>query len=183
MTVGTLSFYRERLRVNRHRLDQELEEHAQRLEEIGRRCAGLNREVEATRSDRDVKLAQLVRRVKSTDPKATAPVIDAEAALDPVVSQANSGLRDKQLEHAEWEALNRAWYQRGFDLKALGELYGAQYFAINSVSGNGGERVPDASLRQAMREASTVAGSSVPAFTRIGKLVEAELHGVRRRWS
>lgn len=182
--MATLSSYRDRLRVNRHRLDQELEEHAQRLEEIGRRCAELNREVEAARATRDMVLARLVRRVKATDPKATAPIIEAEAALDPNMIGALELLRDKQLEHAEWEALNRAWYQRGFDLKALGELFGAQYFAVTSVSGpDRGERMKqaDAAVRQAMRDASAKVDSSVSAFTRLGEQAQAEASGIRRR--
>lgn len=178
-----IDFYRGKLRVNRHRLDQELEEHAQRLEEIGRKCAELNRGVESARADRDMTLAQLARRLRANEPKTTASMLDAEAALDPQVSQANARLRDKQQEHAEWEALNRAWYQRGFDLKALGELYGAQYFAIDSVTGpTRGEalRAADTAARQALRDASARVESSVAAFTRIGER-DAVVPGVRRR--
>lgn len=168
-----LDFYRSRLKINRHGLDVALEHHAQFLEEIGRECARVHREVETARSHRDMALAALVRRLKATEPKATAPLIDAEATLDPIVAGANFKLRDKQQEHAEWEALNRAWYQRGFDLKALGELYGAQYFAIDSVSAP----LPSQQQRQAMREAS----AAVSQFTRIGRQDEVGSTGIRRR--
>ena len=175
-----IGFYRDRLRVNRHRLDEELEEHAQRLEEIGRRCAHLNRAVERARVDRDMAMARLVRRLKASEPKATAPIIEAEAAFDEALRACNEALRDAQLEHSEWEALNRAWYQRGFDLKALGELYGAQYFAIDSVSGDAarGERRkgPDAEARRAMRDAS----AAVDQFRRMAVGPE-RAGGVRRR--
>lgn len=193
--MADIAFYRDRLRVNRHRLDEELEQHAQYLEEIGRECARLNREVERSRVKRDITQAQLVRRIKANDPKATVPVIEAELTLDPGMLGANELLRDAQEEHAEWEALNRAWYQRGFDLKALGELYGAQYFSINSVTGpEPGERRKQADevVRRALRDASAAVDaerphrrSSVEQFERIGKRAEEERIaggvGLRRR--
>lgn len=191
--MASIDFYRDRLRVNRHRLDEELAEHSQRLEEIGRECARLNRAVDRARADRDITLARLVKRVKEADPKATVPVIESHAALDPGVVGANELLRDAQEEHALWEALNRAWYQRGFDLKALGELYAAQYFVVDSVTGPGpGERrkQADETVRRAMRDASAAVdarsgSAAVEQFRRIGLRAEEERAaaqaGVRRR--
>lgn len=38
-----------------------------------------------------------------------------------------------QAEHEEWQGIYEAWRSKGFNLKALGALFEAQYFTINSA--------------------------------------------------
>jgi hypothetical protein len=131
----TLIELRNMLRINRHRLDDELEIQAEILEKIGRSVVTLNsRQIELKRL-LDVAEAKIIARIKENDPKTTNPMAEKEAKDDREYLRAWQAYQAARSEHEEWESLYKAWHARGFDIKALGELFANQYFAINAVRG------------------------------------------------
>lgn len=144
------------LRINRHRLDDELEIHSQVMEEIGRTVVKLNSMQLELKRKLAIAEAQAVSDLKDADPKMSNPIAEKEAARDRNVGRAWEAWQAARAELEEWESVQKSWYQRGFDLKALGDLFAHQYFAMDSIRGpypSGME-----SLRGQMREASGNAG-------------------------
>lgn len=162
-TPQALEQYRRRLRINKHQLDDELESHAQTLEEIGELTAAAERAMTDAKRVFERTCAMHVNIVKVNDPKATEVVIKASITLDRECRRDEAMYLDAKQAHAEWDSLARAWYQRGFDLKALGELFVGQYFVARDA-GREPTPLPSQQRRQALREAS----ASVDQFTRMG---------------
>lgn len=125
--------YRRMLIVNRHRLDEELELQAHVLEEIGRRTAMAEAVATSAKDTSAEAEARMTRRLRQDDPRATVDLIKATITLDRECQTLRAREVHARMEADEWHALDKAWYQRGFDLKALGELFVAQYFTINSI--------------------------------------------------
>lgn len=147
-----LSEVRNMLRINRHRLDDELEIHADVLDRIGQEVARHNsRMLEAKKQLSAVK-AQVIEQLKADDPKMTNPMAEDAAARDRDYSEAWAKYQVARQAHEEWESAYKAWYQRGFDLKALGDLFANQYFAISDIRGPYPENTEN--FRRRAREAS-----------------------------
>lgn len=168
--MATIQQYRNMVRINRHRLDDELEINAQMMEEIGQQAAAADRRAIALKLAYEQVAARLVRNIKANDPKVTAVLLESEITLDRDCCTAQQAHAEAHQVAAEWSALSKAWYQRGFDMKALSELYVAQYFVINSTGR--AERKPeiDQAARAAMRSASSV----VSQFSRIADAQERD---------
>lgn len=151
-----ISEVRNMIRINRHRLDDELEINAQVMEEIGRTVSRLNGVQLELKRKLAIAEAKAISELKEADPKMSNPIAEKEAARDRDVNRAWEAWQGSRAELEEWESVQKAWYQRGFDLKALGDLFAHQYFAMDSIRGpypSGME-----SLRGQMREASGNAG-------------------------
>lgn len=133
--MTSLDNYRAMLRINRHRLDDELECHAQISEEIGREVARKNSYMLEKKKSLDTTLARLISKLKATDEKMSNPVAENEAKRDSQYDEAWKGWQATRAELEEWQAVKDAWYQKGFDLKALGDLYAHQYFALDAIRG------------------------------------------------
>ena len=168
--MATIQQYRNMVRINRHRLDDELEMNAQIMEEIGQQAGAAERRATALKLEYEQVAARLVRNIKANDPKATAVLLESEITLDRACCTAQYAHADAQQIAAEWSALAKAWYQRGFDMKALSELFVAQYFVIDSTGR--AERKPE--IDQAARAAMRSASSSVSQFSRIAEAQERD---------
>jgi len=132
----TAQFVRDLLPTRKHRLDDELEVHADVLERISAEVARRNTDSLAAKDE----FSRVEARVYVD--------LHKEAARNGVkitVDQANSGvklsrernaaMKDWQAArelHEEWQGLYEAWRTKGFNIARLTELHGAQYFAINS---------------------------------------------------
>lgn len=147
-----LDYFRARLRINKHALDDELEQHADNLEKIGRYVASAARDEARLKRDLEKAEASRIRDLMSEDPKLSHAKASGDAKDKREVRDAWEKHQEAKQRLVEWEALEKAWYQRGFDLKALAELFGSQYFVINSAGGSVAGR-DDAHSRAAMREA------------------------------
>lgn len=148
-----LDYFRARLRVNKHRLDDELEQHADHLEKIGRYVASAARDEARLKRDLEKAEASRIRDLMLEDPKLSHAKASGDAKDKREVREAWEQHQEAKQRLVEWEALEKAWYQRGFDIKALAELFGSQYFVINSAGG-AVTGPPDAHSRAAMREAT-----------------------------
>lgn len=143
---------RNMLRINRHRLDDELEINAQVGEEIGREMAKRNSKQLDLKKSLDMVTAAEVARLKEDDPKLSNPAAEKEATRSREWRTAWNDYQAARHEHEEWEIVYKAWISRGFDLKALGELFAHQYFAMDSIRGPYPSKMD--SIRSSMRERS-----------------------------
>lgn len=145
-----IAYYRSLLRVDRNRLDDQLEQNAQSAEEIGREVARRTRNVADLKRELEVTEANIIARLKEADSKLSNPIAEKEARGHRDYRAAWTIYQDAKQELEEWEAVKSAWHQRGFDMKALGELYAQQYFVVDSV-GHRSRATPE-TTRAAMRE-------------------------------
>lgn len=128
-----LTNIRKMLKINRHRLDEELEVNSDIQERIGREVARRNSlMLEAKRMLTETE-ARVIADLKEADPKLSNPIAEKEAQRHRDYRAAWTSYQVARQEHEEWEAAYKAWITRSYDLKALGELYGFQYFTIDSV--------------------------------------------------
>lgn len=141
---------RNMLRINRHRLDDELEINAQIMEMIGREVAKHNSRMLEMKKGVDSTEARVMADLKDADPKMSNPVAEKEAKRNKDYLSAWSAYQLARQTHEEWEAVYKAWVTRSFDLKALGELFAHQYFAIDSI--HAPNLAPSEGTRTAMRE-------------------------------
>ena len=140
--------FRARLRIDKRRLDQELAEQAATLESIGRATAAAARKVAEVKLGLETLEARLLSDL--TQDKAT-PMNKASVLIAQrrEFQEATQRLIDAKHDLAEWEALEKAWYNRGFDLKALVELFQSQFYGETQAAS-----VDVDKLRGAIREQS-----------------------------
>ena len=133
-----LQQYRNAVRINKHRLDDELEIQAQFLEDIGRWVALLDAKAAEAKEELERAEARIFvdLRNRSAD-KMTAPEISARVTTAPERIKAAQLHAQAVHELAEWKSLYEAWRGRGYALKTLADLHGQQYFSITSTGGGG----------------------------------------------
>jgi hypothetical protein len=126
--------FRDRLKIDKHDLDGELEYHSVCLERIGREVAQLNTRQASLKKDLEAAEAMTIARLKE-DTKLSNPLAEKEAQRDPWVIKAWTHYRDAKQEYEEWMALNLAWTARGYNLKTLADLHGQGYYQIDTTVG------------------------------------------------
>ena len=150
MTQG-IDYFRGRLRVNRHRLDDELELQADHMDRIGREVAQATRaEADARRSFERAE-ATIIREAMQDDGKLSHAKASSDAKLHRDWEKPWTVYQNAKQTLLEWESVQKSWYQRGFDLTALGELFAHQYFVVDSLGG----KQEQAQTRSAQREATS----------------------------
>ena len=158
----TIEVFRNMLRVNKHRLDDELEIQGETQERISSHLARLNsRQLELKKSLDSVE-ASVIARLKEGDSKLSNPIAEKEARRDRDYISAWQAWSVARQEYEEWLGLYEAWKSRGYALKTLADLYGDQYYAIDSAGGRVPRDDPDAA-RARLREASNRIGRPDPA--------------------
>lgn len=133
-----LSELRARLRIDKHRLDEELETHSQIQEQIAATVAKLGTEANKAKDELARVEARLAAEAKEEDPKLTVAGVDAEVKKSRERITAWHTYQNAREEHEEWAGLLSAWVSRGYGIKTLADLHGQQYYAITTV--RGGER-------------------------------------------
>jgi len=156
--------YRNMLRVNKHRLDDELEVQSQVMDDISSRLTILNsRTLEANDALKLVE-ARLFRELKDDSEKLTDKAADALVKQDPERKRAWQAAQAARAEHEDWSGLYDAWKARGFALRELCGLYVAQYFTIDSFTSGRDDR-------SAHRGGEAQARAERPAYnSRVGLL-------------
>lgn len=132
-----IAYFRSRIRINKHALDEELEIHADHMERIGRQSAAAARKEAKAKQARDEIEASAVKDLLDDNEKMALNKATSQAKASRAYQQAQSVYLDAQNELAEWQEVEKAWYQRGFDLRALVELFSAQYFQMDPAAGAG----------------------------------------------
>lgn len=132
--MADLDTYRRMLRVNKHRLDEELETQAEIMDRISDRISALS--ARASEAENDLKLteARLFRDFKSDDEKLTDKAADSAVKRHQERISAFRRSISASQELAQWYGLHEAWKARGFSINKLCDLYAAQYFTKDSHS-------------------------------------------------
>lgn len=146
-----LHTYRQMLRVNRHRLDEELELQAEMQERIGRMVAKVNSYMLEQKKGLEATEAEVIDDLKSNDSKLSNPVAEKEARRSKQYTAAWRAYQVARQDYEEWAALYEAWKQRGYSMRGLADLYRDQYFAVTYV--NGANQLTDRELLNKARQA------------------------------
>lgn len=128
-----LDYFRSRLRINRAQLDEELAIHADHSDRISQGVKLATMADARARQSFEVLEAGLVRDLYSDDPKMTQARAAGEVKLRRDWKQAWETYQAVKAILLDWEGLQKAWYQKGFDLKALGDLYAHQYWHPDTI--------------------------------------------------
>lgn len=130
--MTTLKDYRSMLRINRHRLDDELEIQAEVMDRISQEVNRLNSQMLSAKEELLRVEARLMTEI-AEDAPSKMTVAQMEAAV-----RRHKDRRDAWVQYDiarysfdEWEALRDAWKQRGFSIKTLADLYTSHYFTIS----------------------------------------------------
>lgn len=154
--------FRNMLRVNKHRLDDELEMQAQVLEFISSRVARLNS-----------LMLEAKEALKRTEGSLALDLKDAKMLKDELLGRvyehrdykaAWGAYQVARQEHEEWEGLYKAWAQRGKDIDGLGRLYGAQYWQVDALKRREAEESPRAVVERAREERQREREPSTPTL-------------------
>jgi hypothetical protein len=129
--MSTLQTYRNMLRINKHRLDDELEIQAELQERISAQVARLNSQMLEAKDDLAKVEARLTEDYRE-ESKATKDTVEAKVKRHPDRQAAWEKFQMKRADHEEWAGLLEAWKVKGFSIRELCELYGSQYFALSS---------------------------------------------------
>lgn len=154
--MATLEQYRNLLRIDKLRLDDELEIQAEMQERIGAEVARLNTRMIEAKDELTCTEARLIEEFKDGS---TVAVADAKAKRHPDRRRAWEKYQAQREVHELWANLQSAWITKGYKLADLGQLFGSDYFAIKSISRPDGERRREVSgvdeeSRTALRRAS-----------------------------
>ncbi len=132
--------------IDKHRLDEHLATNAAVMEQIGRQVAWAENDVRHIKKRLESIEAKVIAELRTDDEKMSNAVAEKEARRDARWTEQWEKYSDAQHHHAEWVAAEAAWKQRGWDLRAMTDLYGHQYFELTTTTS------PD-SVRRAMRDA------------------------------
>jgi len=139
MKTHSIEYYRGRLRVDRHHLDDELEEHAMLYEQIGQ-AMSLAASAALKAKDRLAKVeGRVAENLKADDPSLSVPRLEAKVRRAEARLEAFDQWMQARERHEEWVALYEAWKTRGFSIRNLSDLYNSQYFALTSTSAHAGD--------------------------------------------
>lgn len=128
-----LQQYRNRLRINKHRLDDELEVQAELQERLSEKVALLSARMLEAKDDLTKTVARLTEDFRE-EVKSTKDTVEAKVVRHPERVRAWQRLQEATGDHAKWDGLLDAWKARGKDLHALGRLFGDQYFSLTTHS-------------------------------------------------
>lgn len=128
--MPTIAQYRAMLRTNRHRLDDELEIHAEIQEQINNevnRAAARVREAEEKLKRIE---ARRTEELREAGDRGTMDDVKARVRRDPDRKEAWQSLQVQLSAHEEWSALLDAWRVKGYNIRDLALLYQSSYFAL-----------------------------------------------------
>ena len=134
MRPHPIDYYRDKLKVDKHALDDLLESHAEMLDQIGQQLATAN----TTMLELKDKLARVEARVsmrlREDHIKLTVAQVNEMLVRDDTRLDAFDAYQKAREVHEQWDTLNKAWQARGKSISVLSDLFGRQYFALRSTS-------------------------------------------------
>jgi len=130
--MNDLQTFRGMLRINKHRLDDELEVQAEVMGRISDQIAHLAAKAAEALDAVKVAEARIYRQLKDDDEKLTDKAADSAVRRHQERTRAFEKLTMVNQELAQWQGLYEAWKARGFDVRKLCDLYFAQYYTKDS---------------------------------------------------
>jgi hypothetical protein len=150
----TPSGIRALLPVQKHRIDEHLEMHAEILDQIAQGVTLANsRQLEAKDALLKVE-ARLATDAKEDDPKLTVAGVDSLVRRHADRTKAYLAYQRDRADFEEWSGLLEAWRSKGYSMKTLADLYSTQYFTLESFQKNDTSARGAAFSRGMNREAS-----------------------------
>lgn len=128
-----IDYYRDKLKVNKHALDDLLEDHADLLDQIGQRLAMANTAMLEAKDKLARVEARVSQRLRDDHEKLTVAQVNEKLVRDDARLDAFDAYQKARQEHECWDTLNKAWQARGKSISVLSDLYGRQYFALRST--------------------------------------------------
>lgn len=129
----TAGLVRSMLAIDKHRLDDALEVHAQMQDRIAQQLARTTTTANIAKRDLEAEEGRIIGQLKIDDPKLSNTVAEKEVRRNSAYLKAWRLYQEARQEMDEWAGLLDAWKARGYNLKALADLYGMQYFAVDST--------------------------------------------------
>lgn len=165
--MQTYEQYRAMLKVSKHHLDDELEIHAEVMEQLTTEVALRNTLMIRAKDDLAREEGKLAEDIKEDEPKLSIGAIDAKVKRDPYRVKSWTHYQNAREGHEKWVGLLEAWRQKGFTMKNLSDLYSAQYFALNSTSARPErDQAHQDQLRERMRGAGRAEAQEAPKTRR-----------------
>ncbi len=155
--MANLEQYWAMLRVNKHRLDDELEIQPEIMDQISTQVVLRNNRMIEAKDDLARIEGRLADDVREDDPKAGVAFIDSRVRREPERIEAFRRYQQARAEHEAWQGLLEAWKQKGYSIKTLSDLYNANYFSLSSTQISARRRSQDEAsddARAALRRAS-----------------------------
>ena len=128
----TYDQFRSMLPIHKHRLDDELEIHAQLQEQISHEVTIRNSRMLDAKEELAKTEARVSDDLREDDPKITVAVVQAKLYRAPERVRAWQAYQAMRAEAERWSGLLDAWKQKGYSIKTLADLYASQYFALQS---------------------------------------------------
>lgn len=147
------------IRINKLRLDDELEIQAEMQERISSEVARLNTRALEAENELKVTEARLMEDLKESDVRVSVDALKAAIKRHPDRTKAWTRWQVAREVHEEWDGLLQAWITKGYKLADLGALFGSDYFAIKTITREDGARRKDVdpideASRSALRRAT-----------------------------
>lgn len=133
--------YRKMLPVMKHRLDDELELHAQVYEIIASRVVLLNSQMLEAKNALNQREGRIAETIRDEHEKLTKDAVESKVLSHRDRIEAWDRYQEARSEHEMWSGLLDAWRQKGYSIKTLAELYTADYYSLMTSAGGG--RTPD----------------------------------------
>jgi len=125
---------RAHLKVDKHAIDDALEQQSVMLEAIHRQLAQENAALARCKRMLEVAEDKAMEDLARTHPELTNPQRERKAHRHDIYRDAHEEYITQKASVEEWEGLAKAWFNRGFDLRALADLHASQYFSQTTVS-------------------------------------------------
>lgn len=124
--------YRSMLRVNKNKLDDEFEVHAQVMDDICDVLTRLEGMEETLKNELKLVEARVFADFKDRGEKTTDKEADTHVLRSRERKAAWEALLQVSLERREWDRLLQAWKAKEVSLRGLAGLFTSQYFVITS---------------------------------------------------
>lgn len=139
----TLVELKNMLRINKHRLDDELELQAQIQFDISEALTKANSRQARLESEMEEYDAKLYINMRKSEIKRTVADLQAEILTSGDHQSWLDDIHIAKHQAAEWHGMHEAWKQRGFALKSLSDLAMSNYFAINTTYESNREKIAE----------------------------------------
>lgn len=157
MRPHPIDYYRDRLKVSKHALDDLLEDHAELQDQIGQQLASANTAMLEAKDKLARVEARVTIRLREDHVKLTVAQVGEMLVRDASRLDAFDTYQKAREEHERWDALNKSWTARGKSISVLADLYGRQYFALRSTSTRSYDNRSHEEGRARMRDAQPTA--------------------------
>lgn len=121
------------LKINKHKLDDELEVQAHVHFQISEKLSGAIGRQQRLESEMEEYDAKLLLSMRKSDVKRTVAELQAEILTSGDHQSWLDDLHIARHEVAEWQGMYEAWKQRGFALKSLADLAMSNYYNVDTT--------------------------------------------------